>query len=328
MHRLLIASLALLCACGRTPIEIDSLDGTTTGRDPGGSSSSSTSDVTSGSSVDETGPALPDVMPDLPPGQCQSVSILFVVDNSLSMAEYQQSLALQWPLFVDSMWSELPAGSRLHVGLTTTSFYDGSCLTGAPYECSPQETPEEVWAHYVPPTQADLGENGYQGRLYEWDGRRYFEATVGEDSSDLKLWFSQAAISAGETGCSIEVPAAAAGYVFHAANAEYNTGFLADENSVLVIVALTDEPDKSPEGWNFYRQQVVNATGCDSADCVITSGIVDVCIEHVDDPLYLFLTSFEGYSGIGSIHAPTTYGDVVGAALAAVIGDACEGEGG
>jgi hypothetical protein len=252
------------------------------------------------------------------------VDILFVIDNSLSMGDYQAQLALQWDDFVDEMWSNLPQGTDLHVGMTTTSFFDGNCFESV-FNCVTTASPADVMNHYITPDMGNTGVNGEQGRLFEWDGQRYFEALVGEDNGDLKLWFSQAAVAAGETGCSFEMMSAAAGYAFHPANAAFNDGFLRDEGAVLVIIVLTDEPDKSPEGAAVYHQMIVDAkAGCGGDDCVVITGIYDQCIEGVNNALWQFFNLFPTFTPDGDIDQPADYANVVGAALAQVIGETCE----
>ena len=183
----------------------------------------------------------------------------------------------------------------------------------------------QIDAHYTPPQDGSTGVNGEQGRLFEWDGQRYYEAVVGEDSSALKTWFSQAAVAAGETGCSFEVSSAAAAYPFHEANADFNQGFLRDEGAVLLIVVLTDEPDKSPEGAQTYYDMIIDAkAGCGGDGCVIVTGLVDECIEGVDNALWQFLNLFSNFQATGSIEEPIGYSDVVGSALASVVAETCE----
>ncbi len=254
---------------------------------------------------------------------CNAVDILFVIDNSLSMNEFQTQLALAWPTFVDEMWTNLPEGTDLHVGMTTTSFFDGSC-TEFIVNCSTTASDQAVLDHYTPPDQGNTGVNGEQGRLFEWNGQRFFEAIVGEDSGDLKLWFSQAAVAAGEDGCNFEMMSAAAGYAFHPANAAFNDGFLRDEGAVLLVVVLTDEPDKSPEGAATYRDMIFDAkANCGGDQCVLITGLVDECIEGVNNELWQFFNLFSGFNPVGSIEQPADYAQVVGATLAQVVGETC-----
>jgi hypothetical protein len=249
--------------------------------------------------------------------------MLFVIDDSPSMGPYQEQLAFAFPTFVDAMWENLPEGTDLHVGMTTTGFFVGSCAEST-LNCMTAQTEQEVWDHYIPPTDGNTGENGGQGRLFEWDGLHWFEALTGSDPWPLKIWFSEAAVAAGETGCSYEMMSAGAGYAFHPANDATNQGFVRDAGAVLVIVFLTDEPDKSPEGADAYFDMVVSAKQvCGGANCVIVTGLVNQCIMGVDDPLWEFMQLF-GPTETGSIGDPAIYDEIVGGALAEVIGQKCE----
>jgi hypothetical protein len=255
---------------------------------------------------------------------CSNVDILFVIDNSPSMGDYQEQLAFAFPTFVDEMWSALPAGTDLHVGITTTSFFTGSCSEGG-MNCATTATDAEVLAHYTPPDAGSTGVNGEQGRLYEWQGESFFAAIVGADPWPLKVWFSEAAVSAGESGCSFEMMTAGAAYPFHPANAAANANFVRDDDAVLVIFVLTDEPDKSPEDLATYVDMVTAAKSeCGGADCVVAAGLVDTCIMGVDDPLWGFLNAWPDPPKVGSIGDAAGYDDVIGAALAQAIGTKCD----
>ncbi|MEM9452883.1 MAG: hypothetical protein AAGF11_01805 [Myxococcota bacterium] len=335
---ILSASLGLACSVspepdnpfvsGGTVAEPTSSAGTVV---PDGSSGGSTMALDgSGSSAAATagdGPKLDVASQDVgTPGQefCNFVDILFVIDNSLSMDEYQLALALAWPSFVDEMWANLPAGTDLHVGMTTTAFYNGSCSEFY-FNCQTTASDSAILSRYITPDMGTTAGNGEQGRLFEWQGQRYFSATVGDDSTAFKDWFSGAAVAAGETGCSFEMMSAAAGYAFHPANAMANEGFLRDEGAVLVVVVLTDEPDKSPEGAMTYYDMIVDAkAGCGGDQCVIVTGLVNQCIEGVNNGLWQFFNLFPGFTGTGSIEEPLDYAQVVGSALAEVIGETCD----
>jgi hypothetical protein len=222
------------------------------------------------------------------------------------------------------MWSALPAGTDLHVGITTTSFFTGSCAEGG-MNCATTATDAEVLAHYQTPDQGSTGVNGEQGRLYEHEGRTYFPAIVGDDPWPLKIWFSDAAVSAGEAGCSFEMMSAGASYPFHPANATANADFVRDEDAVLVIFVLTDEPDKSPEDLTAYVDMVTAAKSvCGGADCVVAAGLVETCISGVDDRLWGFLNAWPEPPVYGDINDAAGYDDVVGAALAQAIGTKCD----
>lgn len=263
-------------------------------------------------------------MPVVEPGPCSAVDILFVIDNSLSMAEYQAQLAIPLPGFVGNLWAALPEGTSVHVGLTTTSFFSGPCSEST-FDCMSTSTDAEILAHYITPDVANTGVNGQQGRLFEWEGQRYFSASAGDGDSGLEQWLSDAMVAVGEGGCSFEMVSAGAGYAFHPANAGFNDGFVRDEGAVLVVVVLTNEPDKSPEGAMAYYDMIVDAkAGCGGDPCVVVTGLVDPCIEGANDELWQFFGLFSNVLPLGNIAVPGDHGQVLGPALAQAIGDSCQ----
>lgn len=324
-----VLAVVVGCACGETVHSVGLFgSGSTHGDDTTATSVASTGVASTGADESSTGS---EQIFDVGGGTgafgtkyCSKVDILFVVDNSPSMGSYQEQLAFAFPTFVDEMWSTLPEGTDLHVGVTTTSFFTGSCAEGGT-NCMTDATPAEVLAHYTTPDQGSTGVNGEQGRLYEWDGQRFFEAIVGDDPWPLKIWFSEAAVAAGEVGCSFEMMTAGAAYPFHPANASANEGFLRDDDAVLVIFVLTDEPDKSPEELAVYVDMITSAKStCGGADCVVAAGLVETCITGVDDRLWGFLNAWPDPPTYGDINDAAGYADVVGAALAQVIGTKCD----
>jgi hypothetical protein len=263
---------------------------------------------------------------------CVAVDLLFVIDNSPSMGPYQEALSAAFPLFVDEIFAALPAGTDLHVGITNTSFYVGNCSEST-NNCKSASSEQEILEHYTPPTEFDNGENGGQGRLFEWSGQHYFAADTAGDPAALKTWFTAAATAAGETGCSFEMPAAAAGWSVDPANAASNAGFLRDEGAVLMVFVLSDEPDKSAEPVAQWVDRLAAAkAGCGGIDCILAAGLVsDFCYDHAaDTTLKDFLESFSGDPITGSIGSvfpgdpPPDYSGVVGQALAQVIGQKCD----
>lgn len=313
--------------------------------DPGTGAGTGTSGgiviVTTGTSEDptaasSTGPQekldLPDTM-DLP--GCGAVDVLFVIDNSKSMAKYQAALADAFPMFVDAMIENLPAKVDLHVGVTTTDFYctpgAGACCPDAcpvgNTMCQIGSTPEEVeqlGMFYVPPTAGDNGTNGAQGRLFVHEGMSYFATNTSDDPAPLKAWFTGAAIGAGEQGSSIETPVAAAAYATSPSNAAVNEGFLRDEDAVLLIVFLTNDPDASLEPLKAYKDMVLAAKeGCGGDACVLTAGLIKSCVPAENQKLWQFMKGFGEEPIWGDIEDTADYVKVVGEALAGTLGDAC-----
>jgi hypothetical protein len=168
--------------------------------------------------------------------------------------------------------------------------------------------------------------NGEQGRFFEHAGQAFFSASLSDpDPTPLKTWFAAAAVAAGETGCSFEMASAAAGYAAHPANSATNSGFFRDENGVLLIVVLSDEPDKSPEGTPVYRDMLTAVkSGCGGDQCILTVGLIDPCVENVNNVLWQFLNAFGEPPIWGDLDDPSQYNMVVGDALAQVVKQTCD----
>lgn len=232
---------------------------------------------------------------------CNAVDILFVIDSSTSMGAYQQGLAAAAPAFADAIVESLPSGVDLHIGVTTSSFYGGGGGT-SPGEsnCSPNyegaglQGRDDLFQWYWTPHAMPYDENGGQGRLREHAGKTYFAMTTGGDPVAMKEWLSGNISAVGEEGSVWEMVAAGAAYPFHPANAAANGGFLRDAGAVLVIVALTDEVDNSPEAVQTYHDMIVAAKQmCGGDPCVVTAGIMQPCMASApDNVLYPLLASF------------------------------------
>ncbi len=132
----------VLCGCvGEVDgAPLGGFGGATSAEMPAGSESSGGSDAgaTSGSSTgldptpssSSTGPApepTPPVVFDVPPPDagsaahaCEQVDLLFVVDNSGSMADEQAALVASVPGFIDGIEHVLGAGVDYHVGVVST----------------------------------------------------------------------------------------------------------------------------------------------------------------------------------------------------------------
>jgi hypothetical protein len=256
---------------------------------------------------------------------CQYVDLLFVIDNSSSMATYQAALAASFPGFVEAMFDVLPEGIDVHVGITTTDFDHGCNAQESSVACQTTATVAEVESHYKKPTDEHDGGNGTQGRLFRWAGRHWFETSTDEDPAELVTWFSNAAVAAGEDGCAFEMPVAAAGWAMHPANAETNAGFVRDAGALLVLFFLTDEPDKSPQSRQVYRQMVLDAKPtCGGEDCVFASGLVPPCILDVNQKLWQFMKLWSDEDPPwGNIAHTQSYADHFGDALAVAVAQAC-----
>lgn len=316
-----LAGLACTATPGTQPTGAPGGSGGGTSSANGGQGGSGTSSAQGGDDLGFDG-GLPDGSA---PQSCQYVDLLFVIDNSPSMGKYQEELAAAFPSFVDAMFGKLPADVDLHVGITTTSFFTGSCSESVT-NCVTTATQQTILDHYVKPTDGDTGTNGEQGRFFEWEGKAFFQAnTSGADQAALKSWFTGAAVAAGETGCSFEMMSAAAGYAAHPANSATNGGFFRDEGGVLLVIFLTDEPDKSPEGTTTYADMLRGVkTRCGGDECILVAGLVDPCIQNVDNVLWQFMHAFGEPPIWGDLEDSSQYSKVVGDALAQVVKQTCD----
>lgn len=332
--------LALLTACADTAPSQTTVTSPTA--DPSSSSGGgiilvTTGDATLTTAADSTGPGMKLDLPPavdmgaLTPG-CGAVDILFVVDNSKSMGEYQMALAAAFPQFVDAMINNLPEDVSLHVGLTTTDFTcanvgDPCCPDGCPVGnslCTIGSNPEEIdliESFYQPPTDSDNGVNGGQGRLFAFEGQSYFATNTSDDPAALKQWFTGAAIAAGEQGSSLEMPVAAAGFAASAIHAG-NDGFIRDTDAILLIVFLTNDPDASLESVNSYRDMVLAAKQ-NCPECVLTAGLLKACVPAENQRLWQFMRAFGDEPIWSDIEKKTDYAKVVGQSLATTLTEAC-----
>ena len=135
---------------------------------------------------------------------CSAVDILFVIDNSSSMCTYEKGLVQAFPFFVDAVNSALPAGTDLHVGITTSSFCEGGSHSET--NCVAQEPPATIQTVFKRPMDGMQPGNGYQGRLLEHGGKAYVAAKTGDAQGvqAMKDRFAQAAISVGCGGCAFD----------------------------------------------------------------------------------------------------------------------------
>ncbi|MBL4685554.1 MAG: hypothetical protein JKY37_13250, partial [Nannocystaceae bacterium] len=169
--------------------------------------------------------------------------------------------------------------------------------------------------------------NGYQGRLLEYEGLRYFEADTGVAADRLPMieWFANAAFSVDCNGGAFEFPTAAAAYALDPINAETNEGFLRDEGAVLALFVLSDEVDQSPEGVETYRDQILAAkAGCGGAACISTAALLSPGCIDADPVIWQFLNAFGSEPAWGSIADPDAYASVVSESLTEVIAATCD----
>lgn len=231
---------------------------------------------------------------------CAAVDLLFVIDNSSSMGDYQNALAIAFPQFADTLIEALPPGTSLHVGVTSTEMQRSSLgMTTNCVATGDNGQPQD--AFYVTPDVTNNGINGAQGRLYDpGGGQTFFEIDTDASAADvqaLKDWFGQAA-RIGDNGSQIEMSSAGAGWAFDPANSATNGGFARNDGAVLVIFFVQDEGDQTPHtiagqpGGVAMAQKVLDAKNLCGPQCVLTGGFVNTgCLGRV--ALGGFLNGFQ-----------------------------------
>jgi hypothetical protein len=266
---------------------------------------------------------------DDPACHCNSVDILFVVDNSGSMNTHRDNVKAAFDDLVGEMIEALPAGTDLHVGLTrATGFFDpgnSSSTSG----CD-QFTVDGQWN---PPEQSNNGVNGQQGRLYEHQGQRYFAVKTDENPAPLLQWFEGAlagTIDGFVPHSNTETVVAGAAYPFAAVNAAYNDGFVRDQ-AVLVLFLLSDTVDMSPAHvpTQDFIDMVSDRKAACGDHCIITTGaIMGSCYSNLsvqNTRLYDFMNGFgQPPASWIDIWSPNpNFASVLGTALADVVAETC-----
>ncbi|MCR9162356.1 MAG: hypothetical protein ACE37F_31515 [Nannocystaceae bacterium] len=230
------------------PDDPEPQDAGSTGGEEDGSSSG---DAPGSTGISFDVPQLPDPVE---PGVCDAVDLLFVIDNSGSMADEQANLIASVPGFIDGITDRLGVSTDYHVGVVST---DASEFNGA--GC------QELGA-LVTKTGGDLSSDTECGPYI--DGTHFITPR-----DDLEGAFSCAA-RLGIDGNGLERPMDAMLEALHPSDGlmSCNEGFLRDE-ALLVVVLITDEEDfedsaGDPVSW---YESVVAAKGGDDERVVMLS---------------------------------------------------------
>jgi len=266
---------------------------------------------------------------------CTGVDILFVIDNSSSMCFYQQALAQAFPFFADAIYGALPSGTDLHVAVTTSAFCTGG--SHGEQNCVASEPQSTIDTVFVSPSEGMVAGNGYQGRLLDFNGKKFYTANTGDAASKaaLKQWFGGAATSVGCQGCAFDFTVGGAAYAADPINAATNAGFFRDEGTVLLLFFLTDEADHSPEGLSLYHDKLTAVKSkCGGDACIITGGLLS---NWCNGPMattnvWKFLNMFgeppvwgdiTGGKFPGGMVDPQVYVKVIADALAPIVQQTC-----
>lgn len=231
----LLSAAVLALACGEP--ENDAMDtAPDTGIFPTDSDASGTSDSSLSSSSDDGFKldAPPDAVTDGNSAEggdttCQKVDILFVIDNSGSMADEQEKLVANFPIFADEIQTTLAEVNDYHVGVVSTDNYALGLFSPGINSDNPGC---RVLGSLITSTNS-----GNCGPYVE--GGRYMT-----EQDNLQTAFSCAG-NLGDTGSGLEqVAGAMTAAIAPALNGagSCNDGFIRDD-ALLVIVLISDEND-------------------------------------------------------------------------------------
>lgn len=262
---------------------------------------------------DDTGMGKFDVgaMPDVPPPEavgCEKVDLLFIVDDSGSMADNQTNLVASFPGFVDSMEEKLGNVESYHVGVVTTDEYifnaQGCAKHGALVtRTGGQDASNQVCTPFA-------------------SGKRFM---TNEDNLDSAF---ACAAKVGDSGYKAEKPMLAMQEALGdsmAGPGQCNEGFKRDD-ALLVIVMITDEEDDNvgPQEFNkngspgdpdvWFENVVATQEGVEENIVVlslVTPPQPNACPDNVNNWPTLFLgtrliqfTEMFTYGFVGDVCAP------------------------
>jgi hypothetical protein len=216
----------MIVACGSSP-ERDGFQEPTSPAGNGGASG--------GENTGTLGDGTPPPEPPKQPEECTKMDIVFVVDDSGSMAEEQNNLAVNFPKFVQKIESfKTKGGSKLdwRIAVTTTA-------RNVTYNI-------EVPGFGTMP----MTEKGDDGAFRKGSGCGGTNTWVDASDSNAEGTF-QCRAKAGTSGSSIEMPLEALklSLVDRVADGK-NAGFLRPD-ALLAFIILTDEDDCSRSDNNF-----------------------------------------------------------------------------
>lgn len=183
------------------------------------------------SPVDQKGSTVPpDCQVEAPLVAPQKTDILFVIDNSGSMAEEQAAVAAQLPAFVEELKKGAGAGHDFQVGVITTAVYQNAQVNGVINYVEFSEQAGRLQA--VPIAEADGGTSPGTEKILKSD-----DPALVEKFARL--------VKQGTSGSGQETPfeAVRRAVATDLANTA-NAGFLRDDARLLVVV-VSDEDDCS-----------------------------------------------------------------------------------
>ena len=163
---------------------------------------------------------------------CSKVDLLFVVDDSISMAGEQANLVASFPDFIDAIQAQLPEADSYHVGVVTTNAYEFNANG-----CT------ELGALV---TQTG-GASSSAASCGPFAAGRYM--TDGDDLPDVFACAAKVGVDGSTDERPIQAMTVALGPAY-AGGGGCNEGFLRDD-ALLVVVVITDEED---DPFMFYGE--------------------------------------------------------------------------
>jgi len=243
--------------------------------------------------------------------KCQAVDFMFVIDNSISMGPEQEALVGAFPGFMETIQTELEAGSDYHVMVLDTDAW-GRCDTGNEPPWQGSDPDHNTCDAYITTTAFEecdrirgagvvhpAGGESSNMLCTPSSGGRYIDAT----EPDLPSMFECMA-TVGLAGHPSERPMnAIQEALLPGGEAEpCNEGFLRDD-ALLVITFISDDPGTPDQGTPMdWYDSVVAAKGGDPTGVVVLGlGPADPACGGVNGLHWLSFVELWGDHGI---HGP------------------------
>lgn len=192
----------------------------------------------------------------------RDVDLLFVIDTSGSMAEEQQSLLNNFPVFIEELENIQGGLPNMHIGIISPDVGDGGANID-PARCTPEGDRGALQAQ--PSSSSCTGVNNPNVERFIVDeddpnnpGQRRTNYKGTDPSNTLSETFSCIA-DIGTNGCGFEQPLEAIRKAIVEPNAS-NAGFIRP-GAFLGIIVITDEDDCSlisSQSSNFFDQNGAN----------------------------------------------------------------------
>jgi hypothetical protein len=258
----LVVMAALGCTAGGVDeLEIagsSSLGGASAGGMNAGGSSATTSD--------EPPPIFDDLPIPPPPAKCDKVDFLYVVDNSFSMADKQETLARSFDGFSEIVTETLGTNDHHIMVIDTDSRNINDGITGLEDDDS-----------CVGILGAGL-RNGFEGESCGIEGPQRFMLDRQSNSADTFSCLAKVGVLGNAEESPVDALLAATGAVASEVG-DCNEGFLRDD-AVLVVTIITDEEDEVSSGDPAqWKRELLRAKDNQEEAIVVLGLLSDIDVE-------------------------------------------------